>query len=314
MKWFTNYEKDLKLAFDQAEEVLSRLPEEFRNQALNYLDRFNPIQHPGPQNYICYLLPFWLQESAGLRTEDCRRLTVAMIFVMMYYHLIDEVMDEPETKDNKRKLPLAHLIQLEFWRIYMTDYPSSSPFWNYYRKYVAEWAQAVAFENESDFFQNNPVGIAHKAAPVKLTAVGALLLTGREERIPDYETAVDTALITLQMLDDWEDWEKDLQEGSYNALISVVQRELQIPADRRPTPEEIKQALYVRDILFTYAIQTDDNTAVLARTAGELPHLQAFHEYLKQSLKDGAQSLRKERDLLTHGGLAYWLTKNRTHS
>ncbi|WP_018751014.1 hypothetical protein [Paenibacillus sanguinis] len=313
MKWFTNYKEDLELAFNQAEEILSEFPEEFRSQALKYLDRFNPSKRPGSQNYICYLLPFWLQEAAGTQTEDSRRLTVAMIFVMMYYHLVDEVMDEPETKENKRKLPLANLIQLEFWRIYTTDYPPCSSFWNYYRKYMSEWAQAVAFENENDFFQTNPVGIANKAAPVKLTVAGALLLTGREERIADFESAVDTVLMTLQMLDDWEDWEKDLQEGSYNALISVVQRELQIPSDRRPTPEEIKHALYVRDILFTYAIQTDHNTAILAKTADELPHLQAFHEYLKRSLKDGAQSLQKERNLLTQGGLAYWLTKNETH-
>lgn len=314
MKWFTNYEKDLELAFNQAEEILSAIPEEFRNQALNYLDRFHALKRPGSQNYICYLLPFWLQEAAGTRTEDSKRLTVAMIFVMMYYHLIDEVMDEPETKDNKRKLPLANLIQLEFWRIYATDYPPSSPFWSYYRKYMTEWAEVVASENESDFFQENPVRIAHKAAPVKLTVVGALLLTGREERIADFETAVDTVLMTLQMLDDWEDWEKDLQEGSYNALISAVQQELQIPPERRPTPEEIKHALYVRDILLTYAIQTDYNTAILAQTAEGLPHLQAFHDYLKQSLKDGAESLQKERNLLTQGGLAYWLTKNRTDS
>lgn len=314
MKWFTNYEKDLELAFNQAEEILSAIPEEFRNQALNYLDRFHALKRPGSQNYICYLLPFWLQEAAGTRTEDSKRLTVAMIFVMMYYHLIDEVMDEPETKDNKRKLPLANLIQLEFWRIYATDYPPSSPFWSYYRKYMTEWAEVVASENESDFFQENPVRIAHKAAPVKLTVVGALLLTGREERIADFETAVDTVLMTLQMLDDWEDWEKDLQEGSYNSLISAIQQELQIPPARRPTPEEIKHALYVRDILLTYAIQTDHNTAILAQTAEGLPHLQAFHDYLKQSLKDGAESLQKERNLLTQGGLAYWLTKNRTDS
>lgn len=309
MNWFTSFEQDLEIAFDEAESILSGLPETFRDQAITYLGRFHALKRGGSQNYISYLLPFWLQEAASVKSEDSRRLTVAMIFAMMYYHLIDEVMDDPQA-DDKRKLPLANLLLLEFGQIYRSYYPVSSPFWTYYRKYTAEWAEAVALENRSDFFRDNPVGIAHKASPVKLSVAGMLLLTGRDRRISAIEAAVDAVLVTLQMLDDWEDWEKDLREGSYNSLVSAVQQEMQILPDRRPTSEEIKHALYVRDILFTFAEQTDHNAAVLNANAPDLPHLREFHEYLRQNLVQGAQSLREERNLLVHGGLTYWLSKN----
>ncbi|MDU4696858.1 MULTISPECIES: hypothetical protein [Paenibacillus] len=312
-KWFNSFEHDLEFAFDQAETILLGLPEEFREQAVNYLGKFHALKKSGSQNYICYLLPFWLQEAAGVTTEDSRELTVAMILAMLHYHLIDEVMDDPGSND-KRKLPLANLIQIEFAHIYARFYSTSSPFWNYYRKYTAEWAEAVSLENQQDFFQDNPVQIAHKASPVKLSVAGMLLLTDRDALIPTFEAAVDAVLVTLQMLDDWEDWEKDLREGSYNSLISVVQHELQIPPDRRPTPEEIKHALYVRDILYIYAKQTDQNAAILEVNAPDLIHLRDFHEYLRQNLKQGAQSLQQERNMLTQGGLAYLLSNLKNHS
>lgn len=313
MNWLTRFEQDLSIAFDDAERIIAEMPEKFRNQAADYLDRFRILNKAGSTNYICYLLAYWLQETAKAKPEDSRRFTVAMIFVMMHYHLIDEVMDDPEARD-QRKLPLANLLQLEFWKIYSGYYPASSPFWDSYRKYTAEWAEAVAFENQSDFFQEDPVRIAHKASPVKLTVAGMLMLNGQEGLLPAFEKAVDLVLVTLQMLDDWEDWEKDIREGSYNALISEVQRELQIPRDRRPNPEEIKHALHVRDILFAYAERTDHNAAALDQTAPMLTHLIEFHEYLRQSLQQGARSLREERELLAQGGLMYWLSKNKNPS
>lgn len=308
--WFHSYEKDLAAAFDQAETILSGLPEEFRGHGLNYLGKFHALKKSGSQNYICYLLPFWMQEAAGAKPELSRELTVAMILVMLHYHLIDEVMDNPEAGD-KWKLPLANLLQLEFTRIYAALYASDSPFWSYYRKYAAEWAKAVLLENQHDFFQDNPVRIAHKASPVKLSVAGMLLLTEHDRLIAPFEAAVDAVLVTLQMLDDWEDWEKDLREGSYNSLISVVQHELQIPSDRRPTPDEVKHALHVRDILFIFAERTDQNAAILEVNAPGLTHLHEFHDYLRTNLRQGAESLRDERSLLAQGGLAYWLANQK---
>ncbi|MCK8485737.1 hypothetical protein M0651_00950 [Paenibacillus sp. MBLB2552] len=311
--WLSRFEQDLSIAFEDSERILMEMPEEFREQAINYLDRLRLLKNAGSTNYICYLLAFWLQEVAKVKPEDSRRFTVAMIFVMMYYHLIDEVMDDPNAGD-KRKLPLANLLQLEFWKIYSSYFPASSPFWISYRKYTAEWAQVVALENQIDFFQVEPVRIAHKASPVKLTVAGMLMLSAKEELLSDFEKAVDMVLVTLQMLDDWEDWEKDLREGSYNALISHVQRELEIPKDRRPNHEEMKHAIYARDTLLSYAERTDHNAAVLHSTAPALPYLIDFHDYLRNSLTQGAKSLREERELLAQGGLIYWLSKNKNLS
>ena len=49
------------------------------------------------------------------------------------------------------------------------------------------------------------------------------------------------------MLDDWADWEEDLEEGSYNCLLASIRKHLQLSTDSTVTPEMVKQQLYVHD-------------------------------------------------------------------
>lgn len=309
MKWLSPYEQELDLAFTEAETILATFPESFRVPALEYLDKFHVLKEKRSKNYICYLLPFWLQEHVGLSPADVRRFTVANIFGMMYYHLIDACMDEPETVII-RQLPLAEFIHLEFIRIYSGYFPGETVFWNYFKQYVSEWAEAVSGERTSDYYHDDPVRMGHKAAPVKLTIAGSLLLANREAEIPRLEQAVDTVLVTLQLLDDWQDWEKDLHEGSYNALVSIVQAELKIPYERRPAPEEIRQAITVHNVLATLAQHADCNHESLIDLKDLVPGLYDFHESLLENLRAGAREIDTERTLLQGGGLEYWLSKN----
>ncbi|HEY4391740.1 MAG TPA: hypothetical protein VGN02_10390, partial [Paenibacillus sp.] len=170
MDWLTRYEEDLGLIFSRAESILATFPEEFRSPALNYLDKFHALKEQRSKNYICYLLPFWLHEEVPSSLDNVHQISIANIMGMLYYHLIDETMDNPILV-SRRQLPLAQLIHSEFIKIYSALFPSPSPFWTYYDKYIGEWAIAVTYENEQHFFQENPVRIGHKAAPVKLSIV-----------------------------------------------------------------------------------------------------------------------------------------------
>lgn len=312
MQWLSNYERELGQAFTKAEHILSELPDTFSGPALEYLDKFHVLKEDRSKNYICYLLPFWLHDNSGVSIKDCENFAVANIFGMMYYHLIDELMDDPSAQ-SPLHLPLAHFIHFEFTQIYSNYFPSESPFWIYYKKYITEWAEAVTHEQLRDYFYENPIAIAHKAAPVKLSIASSLLLMNHNNKhnlIPHLEDAVDTVLITLQMLDDWEDWEKDLLEGSYNCLISMVQDNLGLRGERRPTPEEIRQALAASDLLSQYAQRTETHHQSLQTISSYSPHLYEFHDYLCQNLQQAARQLEKERSLLYQGGLAHWLAKN----
>lgn len=310
MKWLHAYENDLKLAFEEAEERLAHFPESFRQPALDYLNKFNVFKEKSSKNYICYLLPYWLNQPAGIRLEDSRKMTVANIFIMLYYHLIDAAMDEPRPETTGR-LPMAELIYMEFTHIFSSDFSGIASFWTYHKKYTTEWAEAVSRESSSDFFYEDPVRMGHKAAPIKGSVAGSLLLADRAHLIPRVEQAVDTVLTTLQLLDDWDDWEKDLRENSYNALISVIQTEMNIPRERRPTSEEVQQGIWVHGALWRLYELANQNHEALKDIQDIIPDLFAFHSELWTNLLEGAEDIDKERQgLLQAGGLGYWLSKN----
>lgn len=308
MLWLNNYEEDLQQAFATADKLLSALPPSFSQLALDFLDKFHVLKENRSKNYICYLLPFWLQEKSEVSRAACRRIAVANIFGMMYYHLIDELMDNPEARF-EYQLPLTDLIHFEFMSIYREYFPIGSPFWSYFRKYVIEWAEAVTHENNNNFFLEQPVRVAHKAAPVKLSVAAICLLSNQEHKIPLLEDSVDTVLITLQMLDDWADWEKDLKEGSYNCLIALIQSNKKLPENRRPTPEEIRQAIYTDGILQEYARQAEIHHNFLINVRSDARHLYEFHEFLLQNVQQGANQIETDKNLLAKGGLEYLLSK-----
>lgn len=310
LKWLTNFEENLELVFSRAESILATFPDLFRNPALLYLDKFHPLKENRSKNYICYLLPFWLNEEIPIGLTEVQRITTANIMGMLYYHLIDEAMDNP-AQVSKQQLPLAQLIHSELIRSYGSLFPASSPFWTYYDKYINEWAHAVTYENEQDFFHENPVRIGHKAAPVKLSIVAVMLLSGRESLISQLEEAVDLVLITLQLLDDWQDWEKDLSEGSYNCLVSLIQAELNLQ-ERRPTVEEMKQSIYVEGCLLRYSKKANANHHTLFNISSSFPLLYEFHAYLCNQLEEGAQRIEKDRNTLQRGGLEYLLSQQMT--
>ncbi|MNJ45698.1 hypothetical protein D3C77_408050 [compost metagenome] len=113
------------------------------------------------------------------------------------------------------------------------------------------------------------------------------------------------------MLDDYQDWEKDLNEGSYNCLLSMVQNELHIPMNRRPTIEEVKHSLFVQDVLVRYADIAIHNQTGVSTVEPYAPDLVLFHNFLCENLVGAASQITEDRALLQGGGLSYWIAKNR---
>ena len=216
-----------------------------------------------------------MEDICELTAEEFNKLSLANVFVMLYYFIQDDIMDAAKG-EHASKLPLANLFHVQFLSIYRELFPSNSPFWSYYETYIIEWSKSVTNELQSDYFHNDKMQIAKKASPVKNASTGALLLANQAHLLPAVTAAVEQTLVTLQMLDDWADWEEDLVEGSYNCLLASIRQHLNLTTTDELTPEMVKQQLYVHDYLAVYAKIADSHHEHLLSLSVRMEQIVSF--------------------------------------
>ncbi|MBP3962974.1 hypothetical protein [Paenibacillus lignilyticus] len=307
MSWRSDYEQELVYVFQEAERLIDAFPSPLNDKGRDYLQAFSPLNPSGTKNHICYLLPFWMKPITELDSRRYRDLSLANVFVMLYFFIQDDLMDTAPS-DWKEQLALGNLFHLSMLDLYRTLFESSSPFWNYYRAYVTDWSMAVAYESPS--VSLSPAKLAQKAAPVKLASTGALLLAGRRELEPAVSEAIDLVLATLQMSDDWADWEEDFDLHNANSLISMIASEKSVPHSQL-TRTDISNAIYIDDALSRYSQLAQANGEAFARLELSLPHLAAFHSHLAVKLTEAGEQLSKTKTQLLGGGFTYWLSQNK---
>lgn len=310
MDWLNDYEQELQAVFHECRVIISGFPEPLNTRGLAYLEQFDVFQARSKKNYICYLLPFWLRRECGLGPRETHIMSSGNVLLMLYFFLQDDLMDNRRSSAAEL-LPLANLLYAEFLELYRPLFPAGSSFWTYFKRYLFEWSDCVSGESAGDYYYNDRSRIAGKAAPLKLSAIAALLLSGMESSIAAAETAIQEVLITLQLLDDYEDWEEDLAEGSYNCLLAMVRRQL---PSRNATdviePDEVKAFIYTFGGLRQYAAIAADNHERLLSGAFRISALTAFHQMLADNLRQIAAAIEAEKELLQGGGLQYWLSRH----
>ncbi|MEK3731506.1 MULTISPECIES: class 1 isoprenoid biosynthesis enzyme [Paenibacillus] len=315
MEWFKSYEDELSSVFSMCEASITEFPSPLNELGLHYLKKFDVFEKDSAKNYICYLLPFWMRESTRLAPEIYRDISTANIFGMLYYFIQDDLMDTPTDSTNrptpqdlKSYLALANLLYYEFISIYQQYFPTDSTFWQYFRQYTHEWAEGVLHESRHDYFTANPALVAKKASPVKLGSTALLLLSELPAQIEPANEQMALVLLTLQMMDDWTDWKQDLEDGSYNCLLSLIKSEKQLPRDYSLSVSEVEQAIYVEQIVTKYAEIASATHRQLKAAGIHTPDVLAFHQTLVTELVNDANDIENAKTSLVYGGLNYHLS------
>lgn len=304
MDWFERYKPRVVAVFHSALTRIGDFPPPLNQIGQRYAEKFHPANASSGQDYICLLLPFWMKELTDISDEQCERLALANVYGMLYFFIQDDVMDSGTQANVKGELALANLLQLEMLSVFRGLFPSNNPFWAYYGRYVTTWADSVMNEGAADYFVNDPIRTAGKAGPVKLSSTAACLLAGLEEGIMEVESAVDIALMTLQMLDDWADWQEDLADGSYNGLIAMVAHETGGRIDEQ-SKESIEAAIYVQGCMKKYAEIASKSHDRLLELDVSLPSLMDYHAYMVDCLMTIAGNIDRNKRRLLGGGINF---------
>ncbi|OPH46886.1 hypothetical protein BC351_13225 [Paenibacillus ferrarius] len=310
MDWLDAHKQDLHDVFAQTKQIVSTFPAPLDQLGLAYLAKFDARKEEGANNYICYLLPFWMKDIAELPPETTKKLSLANVFVMLYYFIQDDIMDSAKS-EHREKLPLANLFHVQFLAIYRSMFPSHSPFWHYYDTYIHEWSEAVTNEQHADYFHTDRKQLARKASPIKNASTAALLLTKQADQIPAVTAAVEQVLVTLQMLDDWADWEENLEDGSYNCLLASMRKHMHLSEENTLTVDMIKDQLYVKDFLDTYGQIATAHHDHLLGLQTSLSQMTRFHELLVKNIQTVNQEIKEKRKKLASGGFYYFLSESR---
>lgn len=312
MDWFKPYENDLADVFAECGAKIAEFPPPLNQIGLQYMQKFDVFQQGSAKNYICYLLPFWMKDLTLLPSNVYSSLSTANIFGMLYFFIQDDIMDALPDHHTpgmwKNQLALANLLHTEFISIYLKFFPAETPFWTYYRTYIQEWSEGVIYESQHDYFQHNPTQIAKKAAPVKLGSTAALLLADRHDLVPAANDLMNNVLLTLQMMDDWADWEQDLTDGSYNCLLSLIKSEYNLPQDHALSIADVHRAVYLHETLNHYVSIASATHLKLLNITMDAPHVISFHKTLVDELIIEAENIENGRKMLERGGLNYYLS------
>ena len=309
MQWLHPYRHKVDQLYRLAEMRMAEFPECAAQPGLALLKRLDQARAASKDNHICCLLPYWLADSTQAREEWCDRMALGNLFGMLHYLIIDDAMDAP-AQPHGSLLPLAGLCNLELFACYQPLLTERGEVWSHYQRYVSEWAAAAAAERAHNRRWSDPLTLAHKSSPIKLTAAALCALAGREELLEEFEAAIDLVLATLQLSDDLADWEQDLAEDSGNALLLLIRSGMAEP-DKPLTAEAVKQAIFVSQALVPYLEVAERHHRALSELAisDSVPGLVSFHNSLLEELRDIALRVSREREQLLQGGFHYWLYK-----
>ena len=298
-----DFDSDVEWILEACERRVSTYPPSLRQAGRAFLDKYQLSKKTSQRKGLIYLLPFWLKETLGVDQEACRLSALGITFGTLYFFVQDAVIDTRPGEYKGHLLPLGSLFFLDFIAPYRSLFDPHSPFWDFFEKYIQEWAESVLWEREQhwgkvrEYGEEDLIRLGRKAAPLKTPCTAMSLLAGREDAIDLLEEMLDYNLVVVQLMDDLRDWRGDLARGNYTYFLTRVMAAQGICSPASLTEAEVEKALFigkvfeeVLDLAAEYNWRTLESISAL-----RAPYLEAYIDVLAQQCRQLKGELQAER-------------------
>jgi hypothetical protein len=316
-----DFDSQVEWVLNACEKQVSTYPSLLRRSGLAYVNRFRVWKDNSSPGRCAYYIPFWLQDTFGLDQDTCRHMALGNAFGQYYILIQDEVMDTDSGEYKGHLLPMGNLFFLDFVAAYRSLFDSRSPFWEFFEKYLAEWAESVLWEREQhwgqaqEFEEEDLIWLARKAAPLKIPCAAMSLLAGRQEAIEPLEATIDNLIVAFQLVDDLRDWRADLARGCYTYFLTRVMHARGIRSSSLLTETEVKTALFAGQVLEEILSLTAEYFGRALESISPLnaPYLKAYIALKDREFKKLGEELHTERAQMIQERLAFLVQGASSH-
>jgi hypothetical protein len=285
MLWLHDFSDDVFSAFECAKNQISEYPPDLVQKGLAYLEKYNLFNKNSTKNYVCYLLPFWLHKIFPIKKDTCKYLSIGNIFAMLYFFIQDDLFDTHVLQTDNHLL--AHFFLTDFLACYLNNSLDPNKILYYFKIYLKDWSQSITQEQDGYWEkQNNNINIynlANKTAPLKLTIASMALAADKVEMIDEVSKIVDLILIKLQLLDDWHDWRKDMEQKNCTYFLNKTMELSNIKDFSQLREIHVQKAIYHGNIIDNILLQLCElYNQTNMNNLSDYYYLHEFDHYLQQ--------------------------------
>ncbi len=306
-----DFDSEIDLLLQECEKRIHSYPSIMQEDAVSCLARFHLLRNDEMRTGgFAYLMPFWLEQEFGLDVEACRTAALGNVFGLLYFLTQDAVMDSDGERDLGHILPLSSMFFLDFISMYRKLFEPDSPFWTYFHEYISQWAESVLWERRehhrrlTPYSESGIVLLARKAAPLKIPFAALSMLAGRHGDIEAFSNMIDYDQAVYQMIDDWRDWKKDLEEGNYSYFLTEAASYCGIKDPDQLDETHVRKAIYIGDVAEKIFDQAVKLNTLSIQSIGDMEcrYLRAYLEFEGEVCRQVSDGIAAEKQRVLRGG------------
>jgi squalene-hopene/tetraprenyl-beta-curcumene cyclase len=197
-------------------------------------------------DYFPYL---FISAFPSVTTSQSRPLAIAGQLLANSLVLYDGMMDDAPIAAPKGALLQAQAMQFEAYHLLQKLFPSEAVFWEHFRQYLVEYANACLQEQRfvsgerpwREYTETLAIQIAIGRSGVARTAIAGLVeLDQNDQLLSLLEESINHFFLANQMLDDLVDWKEDLRRGIPSLLLSRVVNEWPVKLSRKDLESQLE--------------------------------------------------------------------------